>query len=112
MSNAGFKGSIVDIETVLIAAHNGSPAVDVAVQFMDENGAVHATTRHVFSLNMEPETADALYTAVKTLMDVITQRVESKHFEAPDSAAPAPVLKGIIEALRDDKISDDLGPQG
>lgn len=101
---SGFKGTRVEFESVSILSRSTTGAVVQArVQFVDNDGLVHARTTHELALTANPQIA----AAARNLLDELRRWTEAAHFDHVENPIDNVVLdeeesgpKGIAEALR------------
>lgn len=112
MINTGFRGTVVLVERLTIAASQGGPpTIQASVQFAAEDGTVHAVAHHSFLVDPEAP-GDELVPALRELIQAVTRRIETIHFSEPRESEQR-VLLGIAETLRAaSSATDEPGTQG
>ncbi len=103
--NQGWKGSVVGIDRCSIGQEGGKTVISVGVQFLSEDGTVHAVCNHSLLLDPEVQT-DEVATSAVAFLQALKRRVEELHFAQPQSSVNT-VLTGIAESLA--REGDDPG---
>lgn len=102
-----FRGTNVSVTEVVISGGGVGPRLEFSLNFYDDDGRVHATTRHTTDPTAEPK----LHVAAVALIDAIKTFARTVHFSDTAVAEKAP--HGIFESLSaSTDTSDDVGEQG
>jgi hypothetical protein len=92
VAHEGFKGIRLGISSFSVT---GSQVL-VDVQFVDNDGFVHATTRHALSIGEH----ELIQKNVKTLLETLVDHISGIHFARPDlPLEQGETARGIAEAL-------------
>lgn len=92
MSSSGFKGNRLGIDEVSIRGSH----ISVGVQFLGEEGVVHATSKHTLDLGTHTDIREA----ARELMEALHNTIVHIHFESPEVGTPIEeVARGIAESL-------------
>lgn len=112
MANQGFKGTKIHIDTLTLSnGPTGMPTLKVGIQFVSEDGIVHAVAQHAYVVDPEVST-DALPVALSEVLRLVTRRIERDHFDTPHDAKTEAFV-GIAESIRSKTgASDEPGTQG
>lgn len=94
----GFKGTNIRIESLELSSANGVPAINVRIQFVDDEGVVHGLMRHTLLAGTATDGTDRITEVLKELMDLVVQRLEALHFESPNLPVQQ-VIHGIAESI-------------
>lgn len=110
--NQGFKGTVIGVSRVEVTGGATNAALSFDVQFMSEDGDVHAHTKHRYELSDEPNLARVL-AATQELFEAVIELAANTHFTEPGTAVLTvqKVMDGIAESLAD-RSADGFERQG
>lgn len=100
-----FKGTEVHFRSIQVVGMSTGAKIIAEVQFVDDSGLTHATTRH----QLEPSADQKVAEAVRVLHDALRSFVENLHYtdaSSPDTGGKV-TPRGIAESLRDESDEPD-----